>query len=434
MASSKRAAPNHAQIDQAVEQISAEMIRFAQQLVQTPSLPGNEQAVQKIITQKLQHLNLQVEIIPSIRQDLEDHPAFCDDGVPFQDRINVVGKWRGVKTATNFAKGRSLILNGHVDVVSPGDESLWRHSPWSGRIENGNLYGRGSCDMKSGLSAAIFAVEALQKIGFQPGGEVLLQSVIGEESGGVGTLTTLVAGYRADAAVIMEPTRLRICPTQAGAMTFRLKIHGKAAHACLKNTGVCAIEKMIPIFKALEAFDRKRHARRQNPVFSDPNCIAPISIGTVRAGDWHSSVPEILVAEGRAGVFPGEALPEARKAFETVISKTAAQDEWLAQHPPAVAWFEGQFEPGETPLDSAIVKNLRAAHKETHSADPEIQGVTYGSDLRLFTNHGNVPAVLYGPGDVAQAHTVDEFIEIEQIVQCAKVLAHLIVNWTRGTF
>ena len=253
--------------------------------------------------------------------------------------------------------------------------------------------------------------------------------MIGEESGGVGTLTTLVRGVRADAAIIMEPTRLRSCPVHAGALSFRIVVTGRAIHASMKLFGVSAIEKFNQIFAAIETLDRTRHLEHQNQLFEFPDNIAPISVGTVAAGDWVSTVPEILTAQGRFGVFPGEAIASARAALTAMLAAVTAADPWLREHPPALDWIEGQFEPGQTALGEPILAALSEAHATVTGARPVVQGVPYGSDLRLFTEHGHIPAVLYGPGDVAFAHTVEEHVRLEEVFTCAKTLALLIRSW-----
>ena len=169
-----------------IDRLAAPMTGFLQRLVQSPSLPGEEQEAQHLFAAKLRELGCAVEILKSERSELQDHPAFSDDGVSFDERLNVVGVWTGSSSPAE-AKGRSLILNGHMDVVPVGDLALWRYPPWEAVVEGGRLHGRGACDMKAGLAAAVFAVEALRNLRFEPGGPVLLESVIGEESGGVGT-------------------------------------------------------------------------------------------------------------------------------------------------------------------------------------------------------------------------------------------------------
>jgi len=415
-----------------VDSLHNEMTAFLARLVQFASLPGKEQAAQHFYADKLRALGCEPQILTSKREELESHPAFCDDLVPFNDRLNVVGRWSA--TANNKNKARSLILNGHMDVVPTGHESLWSASPWSGAVKDGKLYGRGSCDMKAGLTANVFAVQALQNLGFRPAGDVLLESVIGEESGGVGTLTTIVKGFKADAAIITEPTRLHACPVQSGALTFRLKVAGRAIHACMKPHGVSAIEKFYPLLQAVQELERRRHVEYKNALYPDPNNIAPVNFGTIRGGDWPSTVPDEVVIEGRFGVLPGESTVDARRALTTALNRAAAGDAWMKDHPPTLEWFEGQFESGQTPLTDPIVESLQQCHAEVLGKSTVLQGVTYGSDLRLFTNHGHVPAVLYGPGNIEQAHTVDEWIDLQEVFSAAKVLATIITQWCGGEF
>ena len=232
-------------IESKTNEMKNEIISFIQQLVQTPSLANDEGSVQKIIFDKLQSLDLQSEAIPVNFEDINDHPAFNDDGFSPDSRINVIGQWNTDK------KGRSLILNGHVDVVPTGPEKLWNESPWSGAVKDARIYGRGSCDMKAGLASGIFAIQVLKSIDFEPKGNIMIQSVIGEESGGCGTLTNIVKGYTGDAAVILEPTSLKLCPIQSGALTFRLTIPGKATHAAMRWDGVSAIEKFNMINQSI---------------------------------------------------------------------------------------------------------------------------------------------------------------------------------------
>ncbi|MGE5244146.1 MAG: ArgE/DapE family deacylase [Betaproteobacteria bacterium] len=418
---------NPVKVAAGVDAVTPDLLAFAQELVRIPSLPGDERAAHEAAGKAMRRLGLNVSVVSPTRPDVADHPAFCDDGLPIEGRVSLVGRWRA---GTPRSGARSLILNGHLDVVSPGDPSRWTESPWSGRIDGGRLYGRGACDMKAGVACAIFAIAALQRIGFEPGADVLVETVSGEESGGLGTLATIVAGHRADAAVILEPTSLRVCPVQAGALTFRLVVRGRAAHGALKHSGVSAVEKLCLLLDALDRLDRERHARRSHPLFSNPRQIAPVSVGVVRAGDWPSTVPDAAIAEGRFGVFPGESVDEARRALESAVRAAADGDPWLRAEPPAVEWFEGQFEAGETPADAPIVQALSEAHRSVHGVAPVVEGVPYGSDLRLFTNHAGIPCVLYGPGDVARAHTVGEWVAVDEVIAATRAIAALVAGWT----
>lgn len=414
----------------AVDALTPALTGFLQQLVQSPSLPNQEHEIQALIAARLNELGLAVDTFSTRFDELADHPSFGDDGFSPDERVNVVGRWRG-DPSLGGGQG-SLILNGHVDVVSAGDASLWRLPPWGGVLEDGKVHGRGSCDMKAGLTAGIFALAALRRLGYQPAHDILLQSVIGEESGGVGTLTTIVKGYHADAVIVLEPTQQQICPLQSGALTFRLTVRGKAAHAAMKIEGVSAIGKFLKIYDAIEQLDRERHARYHNPAFEDARNVAPISIGTVRGGEWHSTVAETVVAEGRCGVFPGESNEDARRLLAETIQSVVNVDPWLAANPPKLEWFEGQFASSETPVDHPLIHTLAAQHRQIHGAAPAIRGVPFGSDMRLFINDGHMPAVHYGPGDVRLAHAVDEFVDVAEVVAVAKTVALMVMDWCGG--
>jgi acetylornithine deacetylase len=416
------------QIQREVDRLEWSAVSFLQGLVRIPSVTGDEGSIQKYLAYSLQDLSLELDIWCPTRAEVEHHPAFSDDGLPLGDRPVIVGRWPG-----NAGGAPSLILNGHVDVVPPGDPAAWKNGgPWSGAKRDGQVWGRGSCDMKGGLVAGITAVGALQRLGLRPRGAVTLQLVIGEETGGVGTLAAILRGYRADAAILLEPTSLAICPVGAGALGFRLRVAGRAAHGAMRLEGVSAVEKFHRIFNALAELEQARHADFNHPAFKEGELAAPLSIGKVQAGDWLSTVPDLLVAEGRYGVLPGESLAAARQQFEAAVQSVAQADPWLAEHRPSVEWIEGQFEPADTAVEAPVLAALSAAHAAVCAAAPTVRGVPYGSDLRLFTNHADMPAVLYGPGDVALAHAVDEHVSSAEVMRAAKVLALTVADWCQA--
>ena len=410
-------------INSTVNDMREEIILFIQNLVQSPSLANDENDVQEIILNKLESLQLKSEIIPVNFDSIKDHPAFSDDGFSPDSRINVIGNWN------KNMKGKSLILNGHVDVVPTGSKTLWEDSPWSGKIKDDRIYGRGSCDMKAGLASGILAVQVLKTIGFEPNGNVMIQSVVGEESGGCGTLTNIVKGYKGDAAVILEPTSLKLCPIQSGALTFRLTIPGQATHAAMRWDGISAIEKFNIINQSIIELEKERHSLFSVEYYESPERVAPINIGTIKGGEWHSTVPDSVIVEGRLGVFPGEPVSDARTAFSNHIIKVSNSDPWLKNNPPIIEWFEGQFESGQTDINHSIINHLKEAYNNVNNSIPIIEGVTYGSDLRLFTNHADIPALLFGPGDVRLAHSANEYVEIEEVLTCIKIISNLIINW-----
>jgi acetylornithine deacetylase len=415
-----------AHLIQTVESLEDDAVQLVQDLVKIPSITGEETKAQLFFAERLRDLKLNVDCYYPTRSELQNHPSFSDDGLPLGERPIVIGHLAG-----KSADARSLILNGHMDVVPTGNENLWSDGPWSGAVRNGKIYGRGSCDMKGGLVSGVIAITALLKVNHYPGGSVWIQSVIGEESGGVGTLAAVMRGYRADAAIVLEPTRMAICPVGAGAATFRIKLQGRAAHGAARQEGVSAVEKFYVLLSAIQEFERSRHSKFHHPLYKDGKMASPISIGKVQAGDWPSTVPESLIAEGRFGIFPGENIFLARNEFESAIRRAALQDDWLQNNLPIVEWFEGQFESAETNLDSRIVKQLKETHTEINRTEPEIHGVPYGSDLRFFTNDAKMPGVLYGPGDVRVAHALNEFVPIDEVISVAKTIALTIVRWCK---
>jgi acetylornithine deacetylase len=196
----------------------------------------------------------------------------------------------------------------------------------------------------------------------------------------------------------------------------------------MRKEGVSSIEKFLLVHRALLDLEAERHQAFHHPLYKN-GLAAPISVGKITAGDWPSSVPDLLIAEGRYGVLPGEEISTARQQFEQRMREVAAQDEWLSAHPPQLEWFEGQFEPAETPIDSDFIKMLSETHLHTSGTVPKMHGVPYGSDLRFYTNYARIPAVLYGAGSVKQAHAANEYIRLEEMFTAVQCIAAMIVRW-----
>jgi acetylornithine deacetylase len=224
-----------------------------------------------------------------------------------------------------------------------------------------------------------------------------------------------------------------MCPIGAGALSFRLHVRGRSAHGAMRAEGVSAVSKFFILNDAIQELERERHAAFTHPLFPCGQLAAPISIGRVQAGDWPSTVPETLIAEGRYGVLPGEDVAAARVQFEAAIRRACKSDAWLLEHPAGVEWFEGQFEPGETPDGAPILRTIHDAHSTVCGRSPSMHGVPYGSDLRLFTRHAGMHAVLYGPGDIRVAHSLNEYVPLSEVSKTAEVVALALVDWCRVT-
>ncbi|HAP77566.1 MAG TPA: peptidase M20 [Acidimicrobiaceae bacterium] len=336
--------------------------------------------------------------------------------------------WGVVGRLPGSGDGANLMLNGHIDVVPTGDPDAWEIPPYDAVVREGRMYGRGTCDMKAGLMASVFAVRAIREAGVRLRGDLLLASVLGEEDGGLGTYATLQRGWRADACVIAEPTDMDIIPANSGALTFRLRVRGKATHAARRTEGVSAIEKFWPVWHAIADLEARRH------VAVDPRAARwplahPISIGSVRCGDWASSVPDLLVAEGRMGVAIGEDVADARAALEEAVADACAADTWLRAHPVEVEWWGGQFASGSLPESSDLVQRVQAVHHTASGGAPlDVYAAPYGSDLRLLTGLGGIPTLQYGPGDAMLAHGPQESVPLEEVFTTARTLALLALD------
>jgi acetylornithine deacetylase len=277
--------------------------------------------------------------------------------------------------------------------------------------------------MKGGLVAALFAARAIRDAGVRLKGRLILQSVVGEEDGGIGTLAAIQRGYRADAAVIMEPTGFTICPSQAGCLNFRITVKGRAAHGCVREEGVSALEKFQIVHEELLALERRRNHNCKDPMFQGYGKPFSLSVGTIAGGNWPSTVPDWVRVEGRYGVSPDEGEEEARAALQDTLAECSRGDPWLREHPPELEWWGGRFLPARIPPGHPIVKTIQSALLSQGRTEAPVEGVTFGSDMRLLVREADIPTVLFGPGDIRMAHTADESVVIEDLELTARTLA-----------
>ena len=384
-------------------------VALTQELVRLPTLGGTEAELegQEWVADQWRRLGLDVEVWDEDPAELRAVLGYPGEEVERRVVRCAVARWPGT------GGGRSLLLNGHVDVVPTGDLSQWSVDPWSGAIVDGDLWGRGSCDMKAGLVVNLAAVAALMEAGVRPAGDVVLQSVVGEEDGGVGTFATLRRGHRADAGIVTEPTAGKVVVANAGALTFRLVVHGKNAHGSVRYEGVSAVERFVPVLNALQELEAKRNVD-PDPLIADREIPYCLSIGTVRAGEWASTVPDRLVAEGRLGVILDEDPEVARAQLEDALAGLDVEVEWVG----------GQFASGRLPAGHPILDVVQAAA----GAPTPVAAAPYGSDLRLLAAAG-VPTLHVGPGDVKLAHAPDERVPVADIERYVDLLAGVIVRW-----
>jgi acetylornithine deacetylase len=397
------------------------------ELVSVPSVTGSgaESELQHQLAGRLERLGTDVDLwsldLPALRAE----PDFPGTEAPREEAWGLVG------TTPDGGDGPTLILNGHVDVVPPGDPAAWDGDPFVPRVTGDLVHGRGACDMKAGLAAHLAALAAIRSAGIRLRGRVAAHFVVGEEDGGLGAYATLRRGHRGDACVIAEPTAATLITANAGALTFRLAVPGRAAHGSSRERGVSAVDAYLPLHRALAALEAERN-RDPDPLLAEYPIPYGLSVGTVRAGDWASSVPDLLVAEGRFGVRLGEEPADARAGFERCVAEACAADPWLREHPAVVSWPGGQFASGRLPEGHVLADVVGSAHADaTGGPRPRRRGATYGSDLRHYTGAG-IPTLQYGPGDIAVAHSEREHVSLREVVEAARTLV-LTVLRTVGT-
>ena len=245
----------------AVQARREDAVSLLQELVRVPSVTGEEGAVGAVVGRAFSERGLEVDTWEATREETEPYREHVGQQSNYENRPNVVGIRRGT------GDGRSILLNGHTDTVDPGDPAAWKGDPLSGKLEGDLLYGRGSCDMKGGLVTHLIALDALSDLGLGLRGDVTVAATVGEENGGLGALSTVLRGYRADAALITEPTRLALVPAQGGSLVFRLKIPGRSAHAAVRDEGVSALEKFVPIFENLRELEQERNGVLSHPLY-----------------------------------------------------------------------------------------------------------------------------------------------------------------------
>lgn len=410
-------------IDDWMEQHWERAVKWLAEYVREDSVQGKEGSVQKLVAGKLGQLGLAVDLWELDGEKLKQHEYFNSPRCTFVGSPNVVGVWKG------SGGGRSLLLNGHVDVVPAGDPEQWQASPFSGLVRDGKMYGRGSTDMKGGNLASIYAVECLRNIGVKLKGDVIIHSVVEEESGGAGTLAALLRGYTADAAIIPEPTHMRIFPKQQGSMWFRIFIKGRSAHGGTRYEGVSAIEKSMLVIQAIQDLERQRNERICDPLYRKTPIPVPINIGVIGGGDWPSSVPDQVKIEGRMGVAPEETMKAAQVEMQEALVALGAKDPWFVQCPPQLEWFGARWVPGSIDMDHALMTCLTKSYQRILREDPVIEASPWGTDGGLLTKLGNIPTIVFGPGITGVAHFPNEYIELEKVKQCAKIMALTILDW-----
>ncbi|MGE0210707.1 MAG: ArgE/DapE family deacylase [Parvibaculaceae bacterium] len=408
----------------AVDENFDAQVAFTQELVRFPSLRGQEHTAQDFLFRAMKERGLAMDRWAIEVADIEGHPGFSPVKVDYQNAINVVGTHR-----PREEKGRSLILNGHVDVVPVGPLDMWTRPPFEPWVEGDWLYGRGGGDMKAGLAANLFALDALASLGFRPAATVHVQSVTEEECTGNGALSCLVRGYRAQAAIIPEPEDDKLVRANVGVLWFRVHVRGAPVHVREAGAGMNAIEACFPLIQALRALEAEWNGRRHgHRHFEDLAHPINFNVGKIAGGDWASSVPAWCSFDCRIAIYPGVEPEDAAREIEDALRNASRANAFLANNPPEVEW-NGFFAKGYVLEEGSEAEGvLSAAHRRAQGKDLQ-SFVTPGYlDGRVFVLYGECPCLVYGPYS-ENIHGFDERVSLASVKRVTGAVALFIADW-----
>jgi acetylornithine deacetylase len=426
--------------DQVLDRAAAAVVPLLQRLVEFDTTIAehddparDDRALQEFVAGHLRELGAEVELFEPSDDEIAGHPMY---------RPNQTFAGRPVLWARLAGRGggRSLLFNGHYDTVVAAPLEEWTHSPWSGDVVDGRLYGRGSCDMKGGIAAALAVATALVAEGVRLPGDLLFNVVPFEEVNGMGTIASMLRGHRADAAVCCEPTELNTLIACRGILLGRLEVQGRSAHAEIRQPhhslggGVNAIDKLIELLLALRGLNADWRTRpdKQHPLLATPEVLTTVAGGGAFASNWPARAWAIL----NCCYLPGEADAtgygsRVAEEIEACLSAAAACDPWLRDHRPELSWL-CDFPPGELGADHELVTTVDAIARRQVDESRHLVGFDTWADQMMLIKEGGIPAVCFGPGSIHNAHAVDEYVAIDELEACTRVYADLALTWTTG--
>jgi acetylornithine deacetylase len=407
--------------DEVVELASA-LIRF-DTTARDPGDPArDEAALQALLADRLSGAGASVEVWEPAPEDVlgPQVPFHLD----FDGRPQLLARFAGA------GGGRSLLLNGHIDVVSGEPKSRWTDDPNMPVVRDGNLYGRGACDMKGGVAAMVLAAEMLARLGIRLAGDLLVNTITDEESTGAGGIACVAHGVRADAGIVPEPTAFEVWVACRGSAYPTITVEGRPGHAELRQPhwrdggAVNAIEKAQIVLEAIARLREEWRTRAdlQHPYLSPPDIVPTI----VRAGEWAVTYPASCAITS-AVLFP-PALADAegygsrvRSEVREWVERACAADPWLAEHPPSFEWA-ADIPPMEIPPDDPIVATVLAASADV-GEPASLGGLDSWYDGATYTLAASTPSVGFGPRSIAWGHTIDEYVPVDDLVRCAQAIA-----------
>ncbi|MEA2494609.1 MAG: acetylornithine deacetylase [Thermoleophilaceae bacterium] len=389
------------------------LVADAADLVQIPSITGDERAVVERFAHIARGYGLAAQTHVHDLAALRSDPAYPGEEAPRTELFGAAAVLRGRDPAAP-----RLCLNGHLDVVEPGNEE-WSRAPFSGEVADGRLHGRGSADMKGAVVCALHALIALIAAGGTEG-DVVLQAVASEEDGGLGTFAALREDSNFAACLIPEPTAFALACAQAGALTFSGEIPGVSAHAAVRLEGVSAIDRYVAVHAALAELERELNDDVSHPLMRTHQLPYPISVGRINGGLWSSSVPDRLTFEGRVGVPVGDRPDVIQQRLEAAVQRACPEAR--------IAWTGGRFGSGETDPRHPFAQLVAQAAADELGRSVEPIGVPYGADMRLFCER-EMPCVMFGTPGLERAHAVDEYVEVADLVALTRTLIRVLARW-----
>jgi acetylornithine deacetylase len=401
-----------------------DQVALTAELVKFPSVRGAEHTAQDFVAAAMRERGLAVDRWRIDVDAIRHLPGFSPVHVGYENAFNVVGSHRA-----GAAKGRSLILNGHLDVVPVGPLHMWTSPPFEPRVVGGWLYGRGGGDMKAGLAACLAGLDALKRLGWRPAADLAVQSVVEEECTGNGALACLERGYRAEAVLIPEPMWNQLIRAQVGVLWFQVHVRGMPVHVREAGAGANAIEAAFGLMTALHGLEESWNARRGDyPPFGADEHPINHNIGRFAGGDWPSSVPAWCTFDVRVAIYPGQDIAEAKREIEATIRDAARANRFLANSPPEIVYHGFEAEGYVLRGAAEPVALLGAAHREAFGTPLEEIATTGTTDARFFGLYAGTPALVYGP-NAESIHGFDERVELDSVRRCTQAMTLFIAEW-----
>ena len=406
----------------AVEELAPEIIDFTSRLSAEKSTLGSELGALGLMESEMEKLSLPVRRIPIDYDTLAGHPGYAPSPWAEPGKYCLVSELPGTAS-----KGRSLIFNGHLDVVAANPDS-WDTDPFVPEIKGNRMFGRGTGDMKAGVAAMLYAAHAVHRAGFSLQGPLTLEAVIEEECSGNGALACRAAGIDADAVLIPEPFGPRLYTAQVGVCWFKVNVSGRPVHVQEAGAGANALEKCFPLIQALREMEKEMNAAPLPGPYKDFKHPLNLNIGMLFGGDWPSTVAAEAEFHGRMSYPPQMDFARMKDVIENAVKTAADRDPWLKENPPRVEFYGFRSDGHIQSRDIEQLNILDGCHREFMYEPAEEYASTCTTDLRAFYSFGRARGCCYGP--VAEnIHGVNECVELDSIIHTARVYALFAARW-----